>query len=1353
MKSSKIRLGLLVGLALALAGLSAWNSRFAHVAASSSARAQSNSQPQVVAAATAFKQAVAAYQANPTPVNAAAVESARAAYDQAVAVRSAEIRARLAQLFPNTSLSHAVYEKGVNPPSEEVLAEANSLLAELRSYDPPTSMQNAPDACPNNQTITHSSSQAITSNNSVSCNQVGLHTDNSYWRAFNLPSFGINGQFNVSSVQIGVEVANGASGSQPITVRIHRTTSGVFPTGTRALITSAGFSVPNSASGTVITVPIAANVPAGSEMIVEIFTPNGQAAGNSFFIGSNASPETGPSYLSAADCGVPNPTPTANIGFPNMHIVMNVIGCEQIVCAGPNAPKGASCAVIISAGATLVSESCTPANGAIDPGETVTLSFCVQNTGNANTTNLVGTLQATGGVTSPSGPQTYGVVVAGGAAVCRNFTFTATGTCGGTLTATIQMQDGATNLGNVTYTFTFGTQAVAFSENFDGVSVPNLPVGWTSTEAADPGNVGNPWATNATNPDTAPNDAFTNDPNNITDQRLDTPTISITTGTAQLTFRNNFSLESNFDGGVLEISSPNINAGAFTDITAAAVGGSFVSGGYNGTISTAFGSPIAGRMAWTGSSNGYITTVVNLGPNVAGRMIKLRWRMGSDNSVSVVGWRVDTIRITDGFACSACATQCGENFDSVTPPALPAGWSATVGATCATTARWVTVNTTNDTAPNSAFVNDPNCISDERLDSKPFPIVSAAAVLSFRRNNNLESGFDGMVLEISNPAVNAGAFQDIITAGGSFVTGGYNATISVSFGNPIAGRMAWSGNTGGFVTTTVNLPANANGQSIVLRWRRGSDNSVSAVGAFIDTITITGSNCGLVPCVLTCPANITKSNDPNQCGAVVTYPAPTSTGTCGTVTCSPASGSFFPVGTTTVTCSSSAGAAPEVLGAGASFDVPDGSKAPAGAGSSGGSGSKGGTTAGASSGINAGAIPATSNSGAGIPKGSPGSFPKSPFAILYDQNNNPAPVPGGVTSQNFETAFDAFDAQAADDFVVPAGQTWTVQQVFVVGEYSTGAATSANVFFFSDSATLPGAAVYTATNQPIADVAGDFTITLTVPAVLTAGTYWVSVQANENFTGGGQWFWDNRTTISNSGAAWRNPGGGFGVGCTTFGRKTTCLTTQNGPDQLFQILGTSAASGGGSTCTFTVTVQDTQPPTITCPANVTAVTDQNCAAAACQVVTFPAPTASDNCPGVTVVCNPPSGSCVPIGVTTVTCTATDASGNTATCSFTISTFDVALQDDSNPSIILLWNSLTGAYRFCCNGTTFTGIGKSTIQGCVFTLQHDPSDRRVLGRVDKAVHAGTASLQSPPGITKCTITDRNTLNDTNLSACQ
>ncbi|HQZ97413.1 MAG TPA: DVUA0089 family protein, partial [Pyrinomonadaceae bacterium] len=60
-------------------------------------------------------------------------------------------------------------------------------------------------------------------------------------------------------------------------------------------------------------------------------------------------------------------------------------------------------------------------------------------------------------------------------------------------------------------------------------------------------------------------------------------------------------------------------------------------------------------------------------------------------------------------------------------------------------------------------------------------------------------------------------------------------------------------------------------------------------------------------CTLTCPANITVSNAANQAGAVVNYPAPTTTGNCGTITASPASGSFFPIGITPVTATSTAG--------------------------------------------------------------------------------------------------------------------------------------------------------------------------------------------------------------------------------------------------------------------------------------------------------------------------------------------------------------------------------------------------------------------------------------------------------------
>ena len=185
------------------------------------------------------------------------------------------------------------------------------------------------------------------------------------------------------------------------------------------------------------------------------------------------------------------------------------------------------------------------------------------------------------------------------------------------------------------------------TENFDGVTAPALPAGWVATNAAGPDPL---WITSPTTPDTAPNDAVVKDPPEISDKRLDTRNIFITSAAAQLSFRNNFNLQNTFDGGVLEVSSPNIAGGAFTDITNASVGGSFVTGGYTSTISNSTGSPIGNRMAWSGDSGGYINTVANLGPHVIGQTIKLRFRLGTDQALAGGGWRIDTISIT-GASC------------------------------------------------------------------------------------------------------------------------------------------------------------------------------------------------------------------------------------------------------------------------------------------------------------------------------------------------------------------------------------------------------------------------------------------------------------------------------------------------------------------------------------------------------------------------------------------------------------------------------------------------------------------------------------------------------------------------------
>jgi hypothetical protein len=92
---------------------------------------------------------------------------------------------------------------------------------------------------------------------------------------------------------------------------------------------------------------------------------------------------------------------------------------------------------------------------------------------------------------------------------------------------------------------------------------------------------------------------------------------------------------------------------------------------------------------------------------------------------------------------------------------------------------------------------------------------------------------------------------------------------------------------------------------------------------------------------------------------------------------------------------------------------------------------------------------------------------------------------------------------------------------------------------------------------------------------------------------------------------------------------------------------------GGASCSFTVTVVDATPPTISCPTAVNTTLPRGQSSA---VVNYPAATATDEC-AVSVLCVPPSGSTFPAGSTLVTCTATDTSNNGSNCFFLVSLFD------------------------------------------------------------------------------------------------
>jgi hypothetical protein len=185
--------------------------------------------------------------------------------------------------------------------------------------------------------------------------------------------------------------------------------------------------------------------------------------------------------------------------------------------------------------------------------------------------------------------------------------------------------------------------------------------------------------------------------------------------------------------------------------------------------------------------------------------------------------------------------------------------------------------------------------------------------------------------------------------------------------------------------------------------------------------------------------------------------------------------------------------------------------------------------------------------------------------VLYDQTGA-AVIGSGYTSQDFEADFDAFDNQAADDFVVPAGETWNVNQVTALGVYYNGFGLmpTARVQIYDDAAGFPGALISTEDVTPTDDGFGNIICDI-AEVSLGEGTYWVSVQAVMDFGLGGQWGWTPNNALTNSGAAWQNPGDGFVTGCTTWGRMTSCIASLE-DDLAFIICGTT---GGGSGTTMT----------------------------------------------------------------------------------------------------------------------------------------------------------------------------------------
>src|SRR5690554_1873960 len=423
------------------------------------------------------------------------------------------------------------------------------------------------------------------------------------------------------------------------------------------------------------------------------------------------------------------------------------------------------------------------------------------------------------------------------------------------------------------------------------------------------------------------------------------------------------------------------------------------------------------------------------------------------------------------------------------------------------------------------------------------------------------------------------------------------------------------------------------------------------------------------PVIAACPTDLTINNDAGICGASATWTAPTATDNCGinTFTSTYNSGDVFTVGTTTVTYT-----ATDVAGNSStcSFDVtvtdnedpviaacPTDLTINNDAGICGASATWTAPTASDNCGVST--FTSTHNSGDFFPVGTTtvtytatdvtGNSSTCSFDVIVTDSENPtilcqptvsvnadlngceadaAGVNLGtpVTSDNCGVATLVNDAPAS----YPVGTTlvtWTVTDIH--GNTSTCAQ---NVIVTDVQAPVISDCGVTGSQTVNADIG--------LCSYTHFGTSWDAVAT------------DNCTIVT---SVYVLSGVTTGTGNTLDG-----VAFNNGTTKVTWTV--TDAGGNISTCSYDIIVLDTQDPAISaCPTDITLTnTTGVCGASA----TWTAPTASDNCGVSTFTSTHNSGDVFPVGTTTVTYTATDASNNTATCSF-----NVTVTDNENPTIL------------------------------------------------------------------------------------
>jgi len=167
--------------------------------------------------------------------------------------------------------------------------------------------------------------------------------------------------------------------------------------------------------------------------------------------------------------------------------------------------------------------------------------------------------------------------------------------------------------------------------------------------------------------------------------------------------------------------------------------------------------------------------------------------------------------------------------------------------------------------------------------------------------------------------------------------------------------------------------------------------------------------------------------------------------------------------------------------------------------------------------------------------------------ILYDQIWNAGG--GWLNSTEYTDAANLTKtSETADDFDVPAGETWDIGKVAFTGYYgygNLGGASAANIRIYANDGGQPGTELHSFLNvtPSVADemlngsyVASYWEVPISPTLSLTEGKYWLSVQVVSDYTVSGDWGWGDAENDPRIGEMlyWRNPLDGWGNGYTTW---------------------------------------------------------------------------------------------------------------------------------------------------------------------------------------------------------------------------